>query len=174
MTCTSNWFARALLVLGLALPLLVGFAPQAIAQEEQTAEDQEAAAQAEEEGLVRLTEEVTVTGSLIPRKDLESLSPVSVLDPMELTYQATTRVEDLIQSLPQAFAAQNSTIANGASGTATVALRNIGSVRTLVLINGRRMAAGDARGESAADLNFIPSAKRLLRVDPIAASAKQS
>ncbi|MCP4901705.1 MAG: TonB-dependent receptor [bacterium] len=113
--------------------------------------------------------EVVVTGSLIPRQDLEALSPVTVLDPEEITYTGTTRIEDLITSLPQAFQAQNSTVANGASGTATVALRHLGSIRTLVLINGRRMGPGDAYS-TAPDLNFIPSAL-VKRVDVLTGGA---
>jgi len=73
----------------------------------------------------------------------------------QITYRGQTRIEDILTTLPQVFAAQNSTIANGASGTATVDLRYLGSQRTLVLIDGRRTSAGDA-WESAADLNFIP------------------
>ena len=53
-----------------------------------------------------------------------------------------TRVEDLINQLPQAFAAQNATVSNGATGTATVNLRGLGAPRTLVLVDGRRMPYG--------------------------------
>ena len=122
-----------------------------------------------EEGKLRVAEEVTVTGTMIPRRDLTALSPVAVVNVEEVTYQGTGRVEDLIQQLPQAFAAQNASISNGASGTATVQLRNLGSVRTLSLLNGRRMASGDAY-ESAADLNFIPSSL-VKRVDVLTGGA---
>ena len=115
------------------------------------------------------TEAVEVTGSLIPRPTLEAMSPVTTLDVEEITYRGTTRMEDLLQSLPQFFAAQNSTIANGASGTATVDLRYLGSVRTMVLIDGRRMASGDAFS-TAPDLNFIPSAL-VKRVDVLTGGA---
>ncbi len=114
-------------------------------------------------------EEVTVTGTLIPRPTLEAMSPVTTLDVEEVNYRGTTRIEDLLTSLPQVFAAQNSTIANGASGTATVDLRYLGSVRTLVLINGRRMSSGDAFA-TAADLNFIP-ASLVKRVDILTGGA---
>ena len=101
--------------------------------------------------------EVTVTGSLIPRADLTSLSAVTVLDVQrELPLAGTTRIEDLVASLPQVFPGQNSTVANGASGTATIDLRFLGAQRTLVLINGRRMAVG-GRFESAADINAVPA-----------------
>ncbi len=176
MTCTR--FRRKLPVSVLVLPLLLGVSSQVAAQEqgkpEQTAEEKAKAEQAkveqaQKEGY-RLKEEVTVTGTMIPRKDLTALSPVAVVDVEEVTYQGTGRVEDLIQQLPQAFAAQNASIANGASGTATVQLRNLGSVRTLSLLNGRRMASGDATGEAAADLNFIPSSL-VKRVDLLTGGA---
>lgn len=150
----------------LVLPVLLGLASRADAQ---TAEEKARIEQAEKEGVVKIVEEVTVTGSMIPRKDLDGLSPVTVVNVEEVTYQGTGRVEDLIQALPQVFAAQNSTYANGASGTATVQLRNLGSQRTLVLLNGRRMASGDAF-ENASDLNFIPAAL-VKRVDVLTGGA---
>jgi outer membrane receptor protein involved in Fe transport len=114
--------------------------------------------------------EVTVTGSLIPRADLTSLSPVTVLDVQrELPLAGTTRIEDLVVSLPQVFPGQNSTVANGASGTATIDLRFLGAQRTLVLVNGRRMAVGGGF-ESAADINAIP-APLVERVDILTGGA---
>lgn len=169
-----RWLRRLFRASGLALPLLL--VPPTAAQEPpagpQTTKQKAAVARQDETGVVRVAEEVTVTGTLIPRKDLESLSPVAVLTPEEIAYQGTTRVEDLIQALPQVFRAQNSTIANGASGTATVDLRGLGPVRTLVLIDGRRLPPGDAMSDSdmAADLNFIPSAL-VKRVDVLTGGA---
>jgi len=112
--------------------------------------------------------EVTVTGSLIPRADLTAMSPVTVMEiPTELTYSGTVRIEDLIRTMPQVFAGQNSTIANGATGTASIDLRYLGAERTLVLINGRRMAFGTY---SSADLNSIP-APLVKRVDVLTGGA---
>ena len=115
------------------------------------------------------SEAVQVTGTLIPRPTLEAMSPVTTLEVEELTYRGMTRIEDLLTTLPQVFVAQNSTIANGASGTATVDLRGLGSQRTLVLIDGRRMSSGDAF-TTASDLNFIPSAL-VKRVDILTGGA---
>jgi outer membrane cobalamin receptor len=100
-------------------------------------------------------EEVIVTGSRIPQANLITTSPVTQVTGEDVDVAGVTRVEDLIAQLPQAFAAQNSTVANGASGTATVSLRNLGSSRTLVLIDGRRMGYGSPN-DDAADLNQIP------------------
>src|SRR5688572_11849292 len=170
---------RMLQVPVLVLPLLLALSAPVAAQEpapaptpSPTPEELARIEEAEREGRLRTTEEVTVTGSLIPREDLTALSPVAVIDVEEVTYQGTGRVEDLIQQLPQAFAAQNSTISNGATGTATVQLRSLGAERTLSLLNGRRMASGDVFATSA-DLNFIPSAL-VHRVDVLTGGASSA
>jgi outer membrane receptor protein involved in Fe transport len=173
MTCCSGRHVFA--SFAVVAPFLLGPTQPLAAQEQapaedpsqqQTEEDRQAIAQAEEEGFVRLAEEVSVTGSLIPREDLSALSPVAVVNPEEITYQGTSRIEDLIQSLPQVFPGQNSTIANGASGTATVDLRYLGAERTLALINGRRTGSDG----TSHDLNFIPSAL-VQRVDVLTGGA---
>ena len=55
------------------------------------------------------------------------------------TWESTSSAE----KLARLFAAQGAYVSNGSSGTATVNLRDLGSARTLVLINGRRMGPGD-------------------------------
>jgi outer membrane receptor protein involved in Fe transport len=100
-------------------------------------------------------DEVVVTGSRIPQTNLVTTSPVTQVTGEDIDIAGVTRVEDLVNQLPQAFAAQNSTVSNGSSGTATVSLRNLGSSRTLVLIDGRRMGYGSPL-DDAADLNQIP------------------
>lgn len=99
---------------------------------------------------------IVVTGSRIARPDVDSASPVTVVGAAEVADTGTVRVEDLVNSLPQVVGGQNSFIANGASGTATVDLRGLGTSRTLVLINGRRLQPGDP-ALPAADLNQIPA-----------------
>ncbi|MGH7027172.1 TonB-dependent receptor domain-containing protein [Brevundimonas sp.] len=99
--------------------------------------------------------DIVVTGSRIRQPNLTTTSPVTQVTGEDIDVQGVTRVEDLVTQLPQAFAAQNSTVSNGASGTATVSLRNLGSSRTLVLIDGKRMGYGSPQ-DDAADLNQIP------------------
>lgn len=100
-------------------------------------------------------QEIVITGSRIPQANLETTSPVTQVTGEDIDVAGVTRVEDLVNQLPQAFAAQNSTVSNGASGTATVSLRNLGASRTLVLMDGRRMPYGSPN-DGAADLNQIP------------------
>jgi iron complex outermembrane recepter protein len=112
---------------------------------------------------------IVVTGSRIPQPNLESASPITVVNSQEVRLTGTTRAEDLINSLPQVFAGQSSTVSNGASGTATVNLRGLGSERNLVLINGRRLVPGDPTS-AAADINMIPAAM-VDRVDVLTGGA---
>ena len=94
----------------------------------------EAAAPSEEPA-----KDIVVTGTRIPSANLESAAPVTVVNSQDLKLSGTTRVEDLLNSLPSVGASQASGVSNGASGTAEVDLRYLGSKRTLALINGRRM-----------------------------------
>ncbi len=117
--------------------------------------------------------EVVVTGTRIPSPNLESVSPVTAVTAAEIKAQGVTRVEDMINSLPQAFAAQGSSISNAATGTATLNLRGLGVSRTLVLIDGRRLMPGDPASSPSglgADVNFIPSSL-VERVDVLTGGA---
>jgi outer membrane receptor protein involved in Fe transport len=117
--------------------------------------------------------EVVVTGTRIPSPNLESVSPVTAVSAAEIKATGVTRVEDMINSLPQAFAAQGAALSNGSTGTATVSLRGLGATRTQVLIDGRRLMPGTpntAGGALAADINFIPSAL-IQRVDVLTGGA---
>src|SRR3954462_10922049 len=113
--------------------------------------------------------DIVITGSRIPQPNLTSASPVTVLSSQDIKLQGTTRTEDLINSLPQSFASQGSSVSNGATGTATVNLRGLGPTRTLVLVNGRRLMPGDP-AFPVADINFIPSAL-IKRVDVLTGGA---
>ena len=101
-------------------------------------------------------DEVVVTGSRIVSPNLQSISPITAIGAEELNIAGKTRIEDVLNQLPQAFAAQGSNIANASDGTASVDLRGLGVNRTLVLVNGKRLMPGDPDGGSAADLNQIP------------------
>jgi len=124
--------------------------------------------------------EVVVTGSRIATPTLESVSPITAISSDEIKETGTTRVEDLLNSLPQVVADQGSGLSMGSNGTATVNLRGLGIQRTLVLINGRRLMGGDPAagapsitslaGASAADVDQIPVAL-VERVDVLTGGA---
>jgi outer membrane receptor protein involved in Fe transport len=112
--------------------------------------------QAQDEAL----EEITVTGSRIKQRDLTAISPVKTVTSEDFAVSGVTRVEDLIGNLPQAVADFGGLVSNGATGAANVDLRGLGSQRTLVLVNSRRLMPGDPtqNGGGAPDLNQIPGA----------------
>lgn len=102
-------------------------------------------------------EQVVITGTRIAQANLVTTSPVTQVTGEDITNAGVSRVEDLVNQLPQIFAGQTSTVVNGSSGTATVDLRGLGPNRTVVLVDGRRMPYGSP-AIAAADLNQIPSA----------------
>ncbi|WP_223276588.1 TonB-dependent receptor domain-containing protein [Sphingomonas daechungensis] len=104
-------------------------------------------------------QDIIVTGSRIPQPNLESAAPVTVVSDQDVKLSGSTRIEDVLNQLPSVGAAQTSGVSNGATGTAEVDLRYLGSKRSLVLINGRRMMPGDPNSANlSADLNVIPAA----------------
>jgi iron complex outermembrane receptor protein len=102
-------------------------------------------------------QQVIVTGSRIPTPNLKSVSPVQVVNSTELKLQGTTNVANLLNTLPQVYANQQGNASNGASGTSTVNLRDLGPQRTLVLVNGTRLPPADV-AVPAPDLDTIPAA----------------
>ena len=115
-----------------------------------------ATAQQSDQEISETLEEIVVTGSRIKRRNLVSTSPVTQVNSEEFLFQGITRVEDLLNRLPQVLADQSSGTNNGASGTATVDLRGLFANRTLTLLNGRRLPAGSPNFASSADVNQIP------------------
>ena len=115
----------------------------------------DARAQDDAEGV----EEITVTGSRIQRDGLIGSSPITQIQAEEIEFQGAVRVEDMLRSYPQVFASQSAGQSNSSTGTATVDLRSLGTERTLVLVNGRRLPAGSPLvGGIAPDINQIPGA----------------
>jgi len=100
--------------------------------------------------------EVVVTGSRIAVPNETSISPVTFVSSIDIQRTGVTRVEDLLNQLPQVFADQNSTASNGSDGTASVNLRGLNPKRTLVLVNGQRLGPGDPTTGAQADINMIP------------------
>ncbi|HEX6638914.1 MAG TPA: TonB-dependent receptor, partial [Steroidobacteraceae bacterium] len=106
-----------------------------------------------------IADTVVVTGSRLVTPNLASISPVTALSAEEIVKTGRSTIEDVINELPQVFAAQGANVSNGSNGTATVNLRGLGSNRTLVLINGRRLGPGDPGSTTfASDINMVPTA----------------
>ncbi len=101
--------------------------------------------------------DIVVTGSRIRSVNMESVSPVTQINSAEFVSRGTTRAEDLINQLPQVFAAQGSANSNEATGTAQIDLRGLSPSRTLVLVNGRRLPYGSPKS-TPSDVNQVPTA----------------
>ena len=112
-------------------------------------------------------EQITVTGSRIKRADVnvESASPLTVVDSKEFVYQGVTNVDHVLNRLPQFTADSNENGSNGSDGTARLNLRDLGPSRVLVMVDGQRMLPVET-----ADVNFIPSFL-LERVDVVTGGA---
>jgi len=102
-------------------------------------------------------EEVVVTGSRIQDPNIVSSSQIATVTGEDIINRGITRVEDYLNDMPQISPGQSITNSNGATGTATANLRNIGCSRTLVLMNGKRLVPGTTGGGNCADLNTIPT-----------------
>ena len=102
-------------------------------------------------------EEVVITGSRIRNPNVISSSQITTIQAEDISDRGITRVEDYLNDLPQIAPGQAITASNGSNGRATVNLRGLGCSRTLVLINGQRMAPGGTNGGNCADLNAVPS-----------------
>jgi iron complex outermembrane recepter protein len=117
-------------------------------------------------------QEVIVTGSRIQQNPNDvSISPIVSVTALEIAQTGLVRTEDLLNNLPQVVAENSSGQSISSNGTATVSLRGLGSQRTLVLIDGRRMAPGGGNGNlGSADINQIP-AVMIQRVDVLTGGA---
>lgn len=109
---------------------------------------------AEEEEARQAT--VSVTGSRIARADFVSNSPIATVSSEQFELTNTVNAEGLLNTLPQTVPGLDRTSNNPGGGFATVDLRGLGSQRTLVLVDGRRMVPTTQGG--TVDINNIPAA----------------
>jgi outer membrane cobalamin receptor len=102
------------------------------------------------------TESVVVTGSRIPQRNVEGSSPITSVTSQEVKLQGTPSIVDLMKTLPSVVNDGDSdSVTNGTGGLATIDLRNLGTKRTLVLVDGKRLVASDASLD--VDTNIIPA-----------------
>ena len=109
-------------------------------------------------------EKIEVTGSNIKRVDSETPSPIQVITRDDIQKSGSNSVAELLRNIPSVVGGSlnDFNAGNGfARGTQSVSLRGLGSVATLVLVNGRRVetapVADPNLGQGAAfNLNVIP------------------
>lgn len=129
---------RLALLSGVSFGLVGGMA--AVAQDEEATGDR-----------------IEVVGSLIPRQDLTGPSPIAVYDETAIEQSGAISIGQLLREIPSvAGAGQTTSINNGGSGSQQISLRGLGSQRTLVLVNGRRVPDSSGSLVGQVDLNTIP------------------
>ena len=107
-------------------------------------------------------QEVVVTGTMIKRTNAETAVPITVLKADALRDQGITSVEQALQQLtsnnPTINIAQS--VGTFSGGGSFADLRSLGASRTLVLLDGQRLApsafGGNGTGNAAVDLSGIP------------------
>lgn len=151
----------------LASSLLGGIAAfPAVAQVEPTVQSQTAEAPtAENVATVNddagADADIVVTGSRIARPEVDAPTPVTSFSAATLQQSGRVNVTDFLSQNPAllgsatsgAQAGSNATL--GGTGTNLLNLRNLGTDRTLVLVDGRRHVAG-LPGSASVDINTIP------------------
>ena len=109
-------------------------------------------------------DKIVITGSNIKRADAETSSSIQIIDKEEIAKSGVSTVAELLRAVPSIGGGSLQDY-NGGSGfsraTQSASLRGLGSVSTLVLLNGRRVApapnADPNTGQGQAyNLNTIP------------------
>jgi outer membrane receptor protein involved in Fe transport len=107
-------------------------------------------------------ESIVITGSRIRRPDFQTPNPVVSVDSEALQQSGTTNLTDFLTGYPALIGSSTNADNSGSgagigyTGLNLLNLRNLGTDRTLVLVDGRRHVAGVA-GTQAIDVNTIPA-----------------
>lgn len=103
---------------------------------------------------------IVVTGSRISRSGVSTPTPTTIIDSEQIALSGELKIGDLLRELPAiapGVNSQNSNVSFINAGLNLADLRDLGTNRTLVLVNGRRRV-GSQPDTTAVDLNTIPSA----------------
>lgn len=105
-------------------------------------------------------EKVVVTGSRIQKPGATSPNPITSIDADSIQFSGEVNLTDVLDRYPAltgSFDASQTTNSGliGVAGLNQLNLRNLGTNRTLVLVNGRRHV-GSLAGDTGVDVNTIP------------------
>ena len=103
-------------------------------------------------------EEVVVTGSKIKSADLYSFAPVSEVTAEDIAISGKASIGEILAELPSQGSGLSRTFNNGGEGSVRIDMRNLGSGRTLILVDGKRWVNSGRGANSSVDLNSIPTA----------------
>lgn len=154
----KSFLLSSTVVAGLALVAMV---PQAAAAQDAVS------GQEPDEAQITQVDEIVVTGSRIRRPDLTATAPIQIIGGESLQERGIVNIGDSVSQLPISGVPTNATGDQGSFGTGRnyVNLFNLGTQRTLTLVNGRRFVGGNAASlftgsapGGQVDFNVIPSA----------------
>ena len=104
---------------------------------------------------------IEITGSRLKQTDIETARPVTVITREQIELSGFETVAQVLQNTPyNSFGSfrETSGYANGQAVVNEISLRGLGSNRTLLLLDGRRVSGTGGSGGAAANLNQIPLA----------------
>ena len=107
----------------------------------------------------RVLEETVVTGSRIPKSNLVTAIPTQVLGTPEIDAAGSVDLGEIIKQLPGValgLSPESTLVDAQNAGLSSVSLRNLGSNRTLTLIDGRRTVSSSGNSQRV-DLGSIPA-----------------
>ena len=135
----------------------------ALAQEEQLESSTiEAVANESAEANTGTVEEVVVTGSRLRSSTYSSISPLQIIDAEFQREVGLIDATEILQNSTNAGGQQidltfNGFVLDNGPGSTTISLRGLGANRTLVLMNGRRLAPSGVEGApSAPNISLVP------------------
>lgn len=112
-------------------------------------------------------DKVVVTGSRIQSPNMDTANPIASIDREAIAYTGKTNVQEVVNEVGALVGSDgDNEVSNGESA---LILRNLGTNRTLVLVDGHRFVSGFA-GTSAVDVNVIPT-PLIERVDVLTGGA---
>ena len=113
-------------------------------------------------------EEITVTGTRITNQNVIAASPVTTIGQEEIELKQTPNIERVFRDLPITIPGDGENVNNGTAGQATLDLRALGPERSIIMIDGKRLAPYDINGIVTTDV--IP-VNMLERVDVVTGGA---
>ena len=116
-------------------------------------------------------EEVVVTGSRIKRTSFAEGSQVISMDQVQIEALGTLTIAEVLRSSPlNSLGSFTERSGSSAQSNAAVDLRGLGSERTLVMMDGRRLAGSPNQGAGIININMLPMAA-VQRIDILADGA---
>lgn len=152
---STSALRSAALLAAAALPVAPAFG-----QADVSAANTSGADQADESAQARAETTIVVSGTRIKQPNLEANVPITSVTPEQLTSTGQVAIGDVLNELPslrstftQANSQRNN---NGTTGLNLLDLRGLGTDRTLILQNGRRLPPA-VIGTASPDINLVPT-----------------